>query len=142
MRAAAFILFLLPVAVAGAGSEVRDGAIPVSLTGVAGDPTRGLAMVRDMQNASCLICHALPIPDEPDMGTLGPDLTGVASRYSEGELRLRLVDARRVVPDTIMPPYFSSEGLTGVRAQFRGKPIYSAQEVEDVLAYLLTLKGD
>ncbi len=111
------------------------------LTDTPGDAARGLTLVRDMTRASCLICHALPIPDEPDQGDIGPALAGVANRYAAGELRLRLVDARRINPDTVMPPYHATDGLNRVLGRFQGQPIYSAQEVEDVLAYLLTLRG-
>lgn len=114
----------------------------VSLTGTAGDARRGEALVRDMSRVSCLICHEISRLDEKDQGEIGPILDGVAERLSEGELRARVVDARRLNPDTMMPPYFSVEGLVNVAETFRGQTIYDAQEVEDVVAFLLTLKGD
>lgn len=135
------VLAAWPTLAQVAQPAVVDGAIPAPLTDVPGDPVRGAALVRDMTRASCLICHAMPIADEPDQGNIGPDLAGVASRLSAGELRLRLVDARAVNPATVMPPYHATEGLTRVRADLAGQPIYTAQEVEDVLAYLLTLEA-
>ena len=120
---------------------IANGGIAAPLTTVPGDPARGEALVRDMSRASCLICHQMPIADEPDKGTIGPDLSGVASRLTEAQLRLRLVDARKANPDTVMPPYHATDGLVRVGAAFAGQPIYSAQEVEDVLAWLKTLRG-
>jgi len=67
-------------------------------------------------------------------------LRGTGARWSEGQLRLRIVDARRVNPATIMPPFYIIEGLTRVAAPWRGKPILSAQQIEDVVAYLATLR--
>ena len=113
--------------------------MPQPLTDTRGNVARGLALVRDMTRASCLICHALPIPDEPDQGDIGPPLAGVANRYSAAELRQRLVDARVANPATVMPPYHATNGLTRVLTAYQGQPIYSAQEIEDVLAYLMTL---
>ena len=137
---AALLLTGLPVRAEAV--TVVNGGIPAPLTAIPGDAARGMALARDMTRASCLICHALPIPQEPDQGNIGPPLAGVANRYSAAELRLRLVDARQINPDTVMPPYHATVGLTRVGARFEGQPIYSAQEVEDVLAYLLTLRQD
>lgn len=114
-------------------------AASTPLTDSPGNPARGRLIVRDLDRASCLICHAMPIPEEPDHGTIGPDLTGIALRYTAAELRQRLIDPRAFNPDTIMPGYFRTEGLTEVLEIHRGQTIYSAQELEDVLAYLLTL---
>jgi L-cysteine S-thiosulfotransferase len=119
---------------------IVDGAVPQSLTGIPGDPVEGKRIVRDMSNASCLICHALPIEDEPDPGNIAPPLSGVADRFSEGELRLRLVDPKAINPDTVMPAYYKWEGLNRVLETYEGKPIYTAQQVEDVVAYLMTLR--
>jgi len=116
-------------------------AIPGSLTGAAGDPEHGRAVVLDRRLDACLLCHTGPFPEEKFQGTLAPDLSGVASRYSEGQLRLRLVDPTRLNPDTIMPPYYRVDGLTRVGAAWRGKPILTAEQVEDVVAFLLTLRA-
>jgi sulfur-oxidizing protein SoxX len=121
--------------------RIVDGGIPESLTDVPGDRFRGELLVRDPANASCLICHSMPIPDEPDPGNIGPDLAGVADRYTEAELRLRVVDPKVVSPDTIMPAYYSLRNLNRVEEQYVGKTIYSAQDVEDVIAFLMTLTG-
>ncbi len=122
--------------------EVVEGAIPASLTGVPGDPEAGKAAAVHRQKGNCLACHAMPIPDQPFHGEVGPDLSAVGSYLSEGELRLRLVDSKKINPETSMPGFYKVEGLHRVAEKFRGKPILTAQEVEDVVAYLLTLKGN
>jgi sulfur-oxidizing protein SoxX len=114
--------------------------MPASLTGAPGDPARGRAIVASRQKGLCLLCHSGPIPEERFQGTIGPDLAGAGARWSEGQLRLRVVDAARLNPDTIMPPYHRVEGLTRVAANFRGKPVLTAAEIEDVVAYLITLR--
>lgn len=115
-------------------------AIPASLTGAPGDPARGKAIVLNRQVGLCLLCHSGPFPEERFQGNMAPDLKGAGSRWSEGELRLRLVDARKLNPDTIMPPYYVVDGMTRVARNVRGKPILSAEQIEDVVAFLATLK--
>lgn len=115
-------------------------AIPAALTGTAGDPARGRAIILDRRLGACLLCHTGPFPEEKFQGTLAPDLSGAGSRWSEGELRLRLVDATRLNPDTIMPPYYRVDGLTRVGERWRGKPILTAEQIEDIVAFLLTLR--
>ena len=115
-------------------------AIPVALTGAPGDAERGEKIVTNRQIGLCLLCHAGPYPQERFQGTMAPDLRGAGSRSTEGQLRLRIVDASRINPQTIMPPYYRVEGLTRVSPGFRGKPILSAEQIEDVVAYLMTLK--
>jgi L-cysteine S-thiosulfotransferase len=116
------------------------GELPASLTGSAGDPARGRAIVANRQVGLCLLCHSGPIPEERFQGDLAPSLAGAGARWSEGELRLRLLDPARVNPETIMPSYYRTEGLQRVAPTFRGKTILSAQQIEDVVAYLATLK--
>ena len=114
-------------------------AVPNSLTGKPGDPVRGRAIVTNRQS-TCLLCHVGPFPEEKFQGNLSPDLRGTGKRWSEGQLRLRVVDARRLNPATIMPPFHATEGLNRVGAAWRGKPILSAEQIEDVVAYLATLR--
>src|SRR5262245_43226592 len=119
---------------------VVDDAIPQSLTGAKGDAARGRAIVANRQVGLCLLCHSGPFPEERLQGNLAPDLRGAATRWSEGQLRLRIVDPARINPATIMPAYQTAEGLTRVAQAWRGKPLLSAQQIEDVVAYLMTLK--
>jgi L-cysteine S-thiosulfotransferase len=115
-------------------------AIPASLTGAAGDPARGRAVILDRRLGACLLCHTGPFPEEKFQGALAPDLSGAGLRWSEGQLRLRLVDATRLDAQTIMPPYYRVDGLTRVDERWRAKPILSAEQIEDVVAFLLTLR--
>jgi L-cysteine S-thiosulfotransferase len=115
-------------------------AIPEPLTGARGDPARGRAIVANRQVGLCLLCHSGPFPEERFQGNLAPDLSGAGKRWSEGELRLRIVDSRRVNPASIMPAYYRTEGLMRVAPAFRGKTVLSAEQIEDVVAFLATLK--
>jgi sulfur-oxidizing protein SoxX len=90
---------------------------------------------------NCLACHKMPIPEEPFHGTLGPDLSQVAARLSEAEMRLRVVDEKQLNPLTVMPGYYRDPGkLHLVAEEYTGKTLLTAQQVEDVVAYLMTLK--
>ena len=106
----------------------------------AGDPRRGREIVANRQVGLCLLCHRAPIPEERFQGDLAPDLEGVASRLSEAQIRARIVDPSKANPDTIMPAYYRTEGLTRVATSFQGKTILSAEQIEDVVAYLATLR--
>jgi len=119
---------------------VVGDAIPESLTGAKGDPDRGRAIVLNRQVGLCLLCHNGPFPQEKFQGTLAPSLQGAGSRSTAGQLRLRIVDASRLNPQTIMPPYYRVDGLVSVAAAFKGKPVLSAEQIEDVVAYLATLR--
>lgn len=141
---AALLLALVLPAVAGGQELLRykivGDAIPNSLTGAKGDVARGRAIVVNRQVGLCLLCHAGPFPEERLQGNLAPDLAGSGARWSEGQLRLRLVDASKLNPVTIMPPYYRVQDLTHVAASFRGKPILTAAQIEDVVAFLASLK--
>ena len=126
-------------AVAGAYAVVGD-AVPASLTGSPGDAARGRAVVLNRNVGLCLLCHSGPFPEERFQGELAPDLKGVGSRLSEGQIRLRIVDQGRINPRTIMPAYFRTEGLTRVAPAFRGKPVLTSEQIEDVVAFLATLR--
>ncbi|OQW59312.1 MAG: sulfur oxidation c-type cytochrome SoxX [Proteobacteria bacterium SG_bin9] len=119
--------------------RIVDNAIPDSLTGAPGDAVRGRAIVVRREN-TCLLCHSGPFPEQRFQGNLSPDLTGVGSRWTAGELRLRLVDPSRLNPATIMPSYYRVDGLNRVAANWHGKPILTAEQIEDVVAYLGTLR--
>jgi sulfur-oxidizing protein SoxX len=112
----------------------------VSLTGAKGDAQRGRAIVANRSVGLCLLCHSGPFPEERFQGTMAPDLKGAGARSNEGQLRLRIVDAGKLNAETIMPAYYRTDGLARVAPNFRGKTILSAEQIEDVVAYLMTLK--
>ena len=116
-----------------------DGAIPEPLTDQPGDPIRGRRIVLDRDGGDCTICHAMPLPQREFHGTVGPPLDGIGSRATAGVLRLRLVDPKAFNPETIMPAYYKVAGLHRVLDRYNAKPILTAQQIEDVIAYLLTL---
>lgn len=122
------------------GTAVAGDEIPAPLTGAKGDPARGRAIVANRQVGLCLLCHSGPFPEERFQGDLAPGLEGVGARLSEGEIRARIVDPARVNPDTLMPAYYRTDGLTRVAAAFRGKTILTAEQIEDIVAYLSTLR--
>ena len=119
--------------------EVQGNEIRAPLTAVAGDPARGRKVLMG-RDGNCLLCHAVPETGALFMGNLGPSLSGVGARLSAGQLRLRVVDSRRLSMDTIMPAYYSIEGLANVAVAWQGKPVLTAQQVEDTVAYLRTLR--
>ena len=130
---AAALAFFLSTAAA-------SDALPPPLTGTAGDPAAGRKIVLDRQVGLCMLCHSGPFPEERFQGNLAPDLSGAGARWSQQELRLRLMAPEKFNRDTIMPSYSRTEGLERVAPQFRGKPLLTAQQIEDVVAFLATLK--
>jgi sulfur-oxidizing protein SoxX len=121
---------------------VVGDAIPASLSGAPGDAVRGKAILVSRQTGLCLLCHSAPLPEEHFQGTIGPDLKGAGSRYTEGQLRLRIVDSSITDPGTIMPAYYRLDGLDRVAPAFAGKTVLTAQQIEDVVAFLMTLRDD
>jgi L-cysteine S-thiosulfotransferase len=117
---------------------VGDG-IPDSLTGAPGDSARGRTLLLE-RSSTCILCHSGPFPEEKFQGDLAPNLAGAGSRWTVSQLRLRLVDASRFNPDTIMPSYYRTEGLDRVGRSWQGKPILNAEQIEDIVAYLATLR--
>jgi sulfur-oxidizing protein SoxX len=137
-----FVITLL--ALPAVGEELRPyvvigDSIQESLTSAPGDAVRGRALVLERSN-TCILCHSGPFPEEKFQGDLAPNLAGSGSRWSIGQLRLRLVDASRLNPGTIMPSYYRIDGLDRVAVNWRGKPILSAEQIEDIVAYLATLR--
>ena len=131
---------LLLGGVAAAQPVVVGDAIPARSPASPGDAARGRAIVLDRQRGLCLLCHSGPFPEERFQGDLAPSLAGAGPALSEGQLRLRMVDGRRLNPDTIMPSYFSLDGLVRVGRAWQGKTVLTAEEIEDVVAFLATLR--
>jgi sulfur-oxidizing protein SoxX len=122
------------------GTASSNEEIAASLTGSKGDPARGRAIVMNRQVGLCLLCHSGPIPEERFQGNLAPDLR-TAARLTEGQIRQRLVDPSKANPDTIMPAYYKTDGLNRVAPSLRGKTLLTAEQIEDIVAYLVTLKA-
>ena len=120
---------------------IKDDAINASLTGKPGDAAKGRKLAISRKKGNCLACHVISdLKDQPFHGNVGPSLDGVAGRYSEGELRLRIVNPKVFHSGTIMPAFYKLDGLHRVMKKFKGKTVLTASEVEDVVAYLKTLK--
>ncbi len=115
--------------------------LPPPLTEVSGDAERGRQVVLDRERGHCVLCHQVSQLDAGFQGNLGPDLSSVGNRLSEASLRQQVIDPTVINPNTVMPAYFRTQGLTQVAAEYRGETVLTAQEVEDVVAYLATLRG-
>lgn len=120
--------------------KVVNDTIPESLTGKAGDPAAGRKTAINKKKGNCLACHVMPIPEQQFHGDIGPDLTEVGNSLNAAEMRIRLADPKLLNPGTIMPA-FLKPGTHRVLKKFKGKALLTPQEVEDVIAYMLTLKG-
>jgi L-cysteine S-thiosulfotransferase len=142
---ATIALAALAVLLCGAAPLVSyriDGeSISASLTGQPGDPARGRQIVASRQISACLLCHSGPFPDPHLQGSVAPPLDGVGSRLTEGQIRLRLVDPRKLNADTLMPAYYATDGLNRVGLAWQGRPILTAEQIEDVVAFLITLRS-
>ena len=137
---AASIVLVLCAAVAPQGAAHGGGLYAEPLTDKAGDAARGREIAANRQVGLCLLCHPAPIPEERFQGNLAPDLRGAGARWSAAQLRQRIVDASAFNPATIMPSYYKTEGLQRVPSSLQGRTLFTAQQVEDVVAWLQTLK--
>ncbi len=120
--------------------RIVGDAIPLPLSETPGDPVRGRAIVVDRQRGLCLLCHSGPFPQERFQGNLAPSLAGAGARWSTGQLRLRVADSRRLAPQSLMPSFHSVQGLVRVAPAWRDRPLLDAQQIEDVVAFLATLR--
>ncbi len=128
------------IEVAAAATGVLPG-VAQSLSGISGDPGRGRLVAINRRKGNCLACHKISkLSDQPFHGEIGPSLDGIARRYQESQLRQLVIDARKFFPQTVMPPFYVREGLYRVATKHQGKSILTAQEVEDVVAFLKTLR--
>ena len=130
----------MPVGAAAQQAVFEGDAIPVPLTTSPADAARGKAAFAQREKGHCILCHTPPDPEIRFAGNIGPPLAGVGQRLSTAQIRGRIVDSTRHDPDTVMPAYYRTDNLTRVAGQWVGRTVLSAQEVEDVLAYLLTLR--
>ena len=129
---------VLPLLLAGHFAWASDTLPP--LIDVAASPTLGEQIFVEREAGHCVLCHRVEGLDAPFQGNLGPALTGIGSLLSAAQIRLRVVDASRLNPDTIMPPYFRSEGLQQVASDYRGQTVLSAEQIEHLVAWLATLE--
>lgn len=121
--------------------SLENGAIATSIGGKRGNAERGRQLSVERGKGNCIACHALPIPEAEFPGEIGPPLIGVGKRLTEGEIRLRVVDTKQVNPFSIMPGYYRNpKHFNKVKKKYRGKTLLSAQEIEDLVAYLVSLK--
>jgi L-cysteine S-thiosulfotransferase len=152
-RAATLILYGLSPLIAGGAAAVDQNVsaevtlqvvgdgIPRPLPGAAaGNAERGRALLVERGNANCVLCHAFPDPALRVAGDIGPSLAGVGRKLSPAQLRLRIADIQRLTPNAAMPSYYRVDALDRVAAAYRGKPVLDAQQVEDLVAYLETLR--
>ena len=123
-----------------AASMIEGDAIPNALSSIPGDAERGHLIFTERERGHCVICHTLDTVDAPFQGNLGPTLTGIGTRLKPGQIRLRIAKPSEVWPDTVMPSYYRAQGLHQVGAEFANAPILSAQEIEDLVAFL-SLQG-
>jgi len=148
MKPALLFGALMLAACNGAAPSLNDpanivgDAMPEPLTEVPSDAARGDRVFAERDQGHCVLCHIVSGLDVPFQGNIGPDLSQVGSRLSAGQLRLRIVDYQIVSPGALMPSYFRNHDLYQVQNDYLGETILSAQQVEDLVAYLSTLEGD
>jgi sulfur-oxidizing protein SoxX len=120
--------------------SVTSDAIDRPLAGELGDAKRGAALFANRQVSTCLLCHADPSAGQ-SAKAIGPSLVGVGARLTAEQIRLRIVDAQRVNPETIMPSFYKVDGLTRVGRQWQGRPVLTPAQIEDLVAWLSTLRN-
>ena len=120
--------------------DIVEGGIPTALTSAPGDAAKGRAIVGNRQIGMCMLCHQAPIAEGRFQGDISTNLAGVGARWTVPQLRLRIVNSRHINPTSVMPTYYRTDGLLRVAAASRDKPILDAQQVEDVVAWLASLK--
>lgn len=135
---AALLLVILNLEIVNAQTSGGDSVIE-SLSASPGDPLRGRAIVASRQTGLCLLCHSGPFPEERFQGNLAPELSISAGRLSAPQLRARIMDASRFNPGTIMPTYYKAQNLQRVAPKFIGQSLLNEQEIEDVVAFLVSL---
>jgi L-cysteine S-thiosulfotransferase len=137
-RLLACLALWMSAAQAQAQMPLLDGT--QALSAEPGDAVRGRSIVANRQQSLCLLCHGAPIPEDRAQGNLAPPLDGVGVRLTKEQLRLRMIDSQKINSASIMPPYFRAEGLNRVSTAHQGRTMLTAQQIEDVVAYLQSLK--
>ncbi|WP_233356006.1 sulfur oxidation c-type cytochrome SoxX [Henriciella aquimarina] len=122
-------------------AEIDGDAITASLTGEPGDPLRGREVFASRDQGHCVLCHAIDGLEAEFQGNVGPALTGVGTRLTPGQIRLRIADAQMIWPQTLMPSYYRVSGLNQVAAEYQGEPALTARQIEDLVAYLSRLEN-
>lgn len=135
------LLVILNLQVAQA-QIIKGDSIVESLSVEPGDPVRGRSIVASRQTGLCLLCHSGPFPEERFQGNLAPELKASVARLNAPQLRARIVNAAHFNPQTIMPSYYQTNNLNRVAPKFAGQTILSGQEIEDVIAFLVTLNNE
>jgi sulfur-oxidizing protein SoxX len=121
--------------------KAENYAIKKPLAGLKGNPERGRKIVTDKQKGNCLACHQMPIQEEGFHGSFGPPLDGLGNRLTAAQIRLRIADEQLINPLTVMPSYYKNpKTINRISDEYFGKTVLTAQEVEDVVAYLSSLK--
>jgi len=118
--------------------RIEGDAVPEPLNGVGGDPVRGHQVFVSREEGHCVLCHQIDGLEAEFQGNVGPDLTGIGTRLTAGQIRYRIVDAQSVWPDTVMPSYYRTGGLRQVGQAYRGSPALTAEQIEDIVAFLET----
>lgn len=120
--------------------EVRGDEIPNALAGRPGDPTNGAKLMADRHRSLCILCHAGPFSAPHTQGDIAPSLADVGGRLSAGQIRLRVANIKALNPESLMPAYLKVADRPDIAEAWRGKSILSPAEIEDIVAYLVTLK--
>jgi sulfur-oxidizing protein SoxX len=132
-----------PCAATEPGAYIVQGdAIVTPLAAGIPDAAEGRRLFVDRDAGHCVLCHRVATLEAPFQGDLGPALDDVGARLDAGQIRLRIVDASRLNPATVMPPYYRLASLEQVASEYRGQPVLSPQAIEHLVAWLVTLQGD
>ena len=136
----AILLSLFAFLISACGGSAGQDVITEPLEGAIGNTDNGAALFAARTGGHCVLCHMVGGLDAEFQGNLGPDLSAVGSRLTPAQLRLRIVDYDRVKPGTTMPPYYRTNNLHQVAPDYAGKTLLSAQDIEDIIAYLAQQK--
>ncbi len=120
---------------------IEADTIPKSLMGLTGDAVRGEKVFAEREQGHCVLCHAIDGLDADFQGDVGPTLTAVGTRLTPAQIRLRVADAQKIWPETVMPSYYRTGDLNQVAPEYQGKPALTASQIEDLVAYLSGQEG-